>query len=144
MKKFMLFFLGLIPFALGFIINAIMTQNKDLLLPYKLIGIMCILFWGFIGFKTCEFGKTSLESAIIANLPAFLVLLLNLYQEIILGQYWLNIFGAATQFYYLPLVNLSAPFTFWSHDFWTVYIIEFLLMFASYYAGAYLKKRSTL
>ncbi|HBG39752.1 MAG TPA: hypothetical protein DDW58_11060, partial [Clostridiaceae bacterium] len=81
---------------------------------------------------------------IIANLPAFLVLLLNLYQEIILGQYWLNIFGAATQFYYLPLVNLSAPFTFWSHDFWTVYIIEFLLMFASYYAGAYLKKRSTL
>lgn len=142
MKKYMLFFLGLIPFVLGFIMNSIMMQNFTL--PHKLIGIIYILFWAFIGFKTCEFGKTSLESAIIANLPAFLVLLLNLYQEIILGQYWFNIFGVATQFYYLPIINLSSFFIFWSPYLWSVYMAGFLLMFASYYVGAYLKKRSTL
>lgn len=121
-----------------------MMQNQNFTLPYKLTGIMYILFWLFIGFKTCEFGKTSLELAVIANLPALLVLLLNLYQEIILGQYWFNIFGIATQFYYLPLINLSSFFTFWTPYLWTVYIAGFILMFASYYKGAYLKKRSTI
>lgn len=142
MKKLMLFFLGLIPFISGFIMNDIIMQNPNITIPYKLIGIIFILFWAFIGFITCKFGKTSLESAVIANLPAFLVLLLNLYQEIISGEYWLNIFGSATQFYYLPLINLSSAFTFWSPYFWTVYIAGFILMFASYYIGAYLKKRS--
>ncbi len=144
MKKLILFFLGLIPFALGFAMNAIMMQNQNYTLPYRLIGIMWILIWLFIGYKTCTLGKTPTESAIIANLPALLVLLLNLYQEIILRQYWPNIFGIATQFYYLTLINLSSLFTFWSPYLWTVYIVAFLLMFASYTAGAYFRKRGTL
>ncbi|MDD3705069.1 MAG: hypothetical protein PHC45_03250 [Clostridiaceae bacterium] len=142
MRRFKLFLIGLIPFILGFIMNAIMMQNPNFNLPYKLIGVLSLVIWGFIGFKTCEFGKTSVESAMIVNLPAFLVLLLNLFQEIILGQYWFNIVGISTQFFYLPLINLSFSFTFWSPYLWTVYIVGFLLMFASYYIGAYLKKRS--
>lgn len=144
MKKIMLFLLGLSPFLLGFIMNSVMMQNQNLILPYKLIGITFILFWGFIGFKTCGFGKTPLGSAVIANLPAFFVLILNLYQEIVLGQYWFNIFGIATQFYYLPLINLSSTFAFWTPYVWVIYIAGFLLMLASYCTGVYLKKRSML
>lgn len=142
MRKVMLLLLGFIPFILGFMMNAIMMQNPNFILPYMAIGILSLVIWGFIGFKTCKFGKTSLESAIIANLPALLVLLLNLFQEIILGQYWTNIVGTSTQFFYLPLINLSSIFTSWSPYVWPVYIVGFLLMFVSYYIGAYFKKRS--
>ena len=58
------------------------------------------------------------------------------------AEYWFNIIGIASQLYYLPLINLSSVFTFWTPHAWTIYIAAFLLMFASYYTGAYLKKRS--
>jgi hypothetical protein len=94
--------------------------------------------------KLAGLEKTPLGSAVIANLPAFFVLILNLYQEIVLGQYWFNIFGIATQFYYLPLISLSSTFTFWTPYVWVIYITGFLLMLASYCTGVYLKKRSML
>ncbi|MFF2755149.1 hypothetical protein ACFVR1_15530 [Psychrobacillus sp. NPDC058041] len=148
MKKMILFLLGLIPFVLGFLMNSWLMQNQNSILPFKLIGIIFLVFWVLVGFITCKFEKTPLKSAVIINLPAFLILLFIMYQEIILGQYWFNIFGMATQFYYLPLLNISSSLvgiflslTPWATQIWSASLIAFLLMFASYYLGCYLKKR---
>ena len=145
MKKMILFLLGLIPFVFGFLMNSWLMQNQNIVLASKLIGIIFLIFWILVGFITFKLEKTPLKSAIIINLPAFLILLLIIYQEIILAQYWSNIFGLATQFYYLPLINISSflisiflPLT--SFGIWSESLIAFLLMFASYYLGCYLKK----
>ncbi|MFF2754471.1 hypothetical protein ACFVR1_12090 [Psychrobacillus sp. NPDC058041] len=144
MKKLILFFIGLIPFVLGFLMNSWLMQNQNSILPFKLIGIIFLVFWALVGFITCKFEKTPFKSAAIINLPAFLTLLFIMYQGIILGQFWSNIFGLATQFYYLPLINISASLGIFLplsplHN-WSLSLIAFLLMFASYYLGCYLKK----
>lgn len=141
MKKIILFLLGLVPFGLSFLMDSWIMSNQDSMLPLKFIGILFIGLWIFIGFKTSEFAETPLQSSMIVNTPAFLVLLLLLYQEIIQGYYWTNSFiGISSQFYFLPLVNISALFTRWTPFLWVTYIVAFLLMITSYSLGIYLKK----
>ncbi|WP_312667598.1 hypothetical protein [Tissierella praeacuta] len=124
----------------------IMMQNQDFNLPYRLMGIIFLVLWILMGFITCEFEKTPLKSTITANFPAFLMLLFVMYQEIILKHYWSSIFGIATQFYYLPLVNIAIVFypPFMTIRFWLVSLIGFILMFSSYYLGSYLKKHGNI
>jgi hypothetical protein len=69
-----------------------------------------------------------------------------MYQEIILNQYWANLFGMATQYYYLPLINIAASvvgvFSFLMpgvKGIWLAGLIAFSIMFAAYYLGYYLK-----
>jgi hypothetical protein len=142
-----LFLLGLIPFVLGFLMNSWMLQNPDDVLPYKLIGFIFLAFWVTVGFISYKFEKTPLKSAVIAHLPALLMLFFIMYQEIILDQYWANIFGMATQYYYLPLINIAASvvgiFSFLMpgvKGIWLASLIAFSLMFAAYYLGYYFRK----
>jgi len=142
-----LFLLGLIPFVLGFLMNSWLMQNPDSILPFQLIGLIFLAFWVTIGFISYKFETSLLESAVIAHLPALLMLLFIMYQEIILGQFWSNLFGIATQLYYLPLINISSSvvgiflsLTPWAINIWSASIIAFLLMLASYYVGYYFKK----
>lgn len=151
MKKAILFLLGLTPLVLGFLMNSWMMKNQSSVLPFKLLGIIFLLFWVLVGFITCKFERTTLKSAIIANLPAFLMLLFILFQEIILGRYWANMFGIITQFYYLPLVNISSSIVGLLFSligggihFSAISLISFLFMFGSYYLGSYLKKQKTI
>lgn len=141
-----LFLLGLIPFVLGFFMNSWMLQNPDDVLPFKLIGFIFLVFWITVGFISYKFEKAPLKPAVIAHLPALLMLLFIMYQEIILDQYWANIFGMATQYYYLPLINIAASvvgiFSFLIpvvKGIWLASLIAFLLMFAAYYLGYYIK-----
>lgn len=151
MKKMILLLVGLIPFVLGFLMNSWLMQNQNSVLPFKLIGILFLVFWVLVGFKTCKFEKTPLKSAVIIHLPAFLILLCIMYQEIIVGHYWSNIFGMSTQLYYLPLITISSflvglflSFTPWAIHIWSASLLAFLLMFSSYYLGCYLKNRRVL
>jgi hypothetical protein len=144
MKKVILFLLGLTPLVLGFLMNSWMMKNQNSVLPFKLIGIIFLLFWVMVGFMTCKFERTPLKSAMIANLPAFSMLLFILFQEIILGRYWISMFGIATQFYYLALVNISSSivgFLGFGIYFSVISLISFLFMFGSYYLGSYFKNR---
>ena len=118
------------------------------MLPYKLIGIVFLVFWFVIGFKTCKFEETQLRSAAIANLPALLMTILLIFQELIVGQYWMNLFGTITQFYYLPLINIAASieetFGFLIPGLvvhmWSISLMGFFLMLASYYLGSHFKR----
>lgn len=148
MKKVTLFLLGFIPLALGFIMNSWMMKNQNSILPFKLIGVIFLLFWIFLGLKTSEFEETPVKSAIIGNSPAILMLLLIMFQEIILGRFLLNMVGIVSQFYFLPLINLSSSIvgvflflTPFPIEMWSSSLIAFLLMFGSYYFGGYLKRK---
>lgn len=137
-----LFLLGLIPLILGFLMNSWMMKNMDSVLPYKLIGFIFLVFWIIVGFISYKFEEIMLKSAVIIHLPALLMLLFIMYQEIILGQYWANLLGTATQFYYLPLISISTSiveiFLSSINGIWSISLIALLCMIASYYIGFYL------
>ena len=146
-KKMTLILLGFIPLVLGFIMNSWILENPDSVLPFKLIGFAFLAFWVIVGFFGFKFEKTLVKSTLIAHIPALLALLLIMYQEIILGQFWSNLLGMATQFYYLPLVNISASvvgvFSFLlsgMKGLGSASLIALLLMFAAYYLGYYFSK----
>ena len=146
-----LFLLGLIPFVLGFFMNSWLMQNPDSIIPFQLIGLIFLAFWLMVGFISYKFEASLLKSAVIAHLPALLMLLFIMYQEIIRGQFWSNLFGIATQLYYLPLITISSSIvgiflslTPWAINIWSTSIIAFLLMLASYYIGYHIKKYRNL
>ena len=142
MKKMILLLIGIIPFVLGFLMNSWLMQNPNSILPFKLIGITFLVFWVFVGFITCKFEKTPYHSALFIHTPAVITLLLLTYQEMVLEQFWHNMIGLATQFYYLPLTNISSFIIGGGLyvQMWTASIVAFLLMYGSYYLGCYLKK----
>lgn len=129
--------------------NSWLLENPDSVLPFKLIGFVFLAFWVLVGFIGFKFEKALLKSSIIAHLPALLALSLIMYQ-IISGQLWSNIFFAA-QFYYLPLLNISASvdglfssLLSGTNGLGSASLIAFLLMFAAYYVGYYLNKYRTV
>jgi len=146
MKKLLLVLIGLIPFVLGFAMNSWLMNNPNSILPFRLLGILFLVFWVWVGFITCKYAKTPYHSAVILHLPAFLVLLLIMYQDIVLEEYWSNLLGLATQFYYLPLINISSFISSFIItgglyvQMSTAMIVAFLLMYGSYYVGCYFKK----
>ena len=139
MKKLFLVLLGLIPFVLGFVMNSWLMNNPNSILPFKLIGILFLVFWVWVGFITCKYVKTPYQSAVIIHLPALFVLFLIMYQDIVLEKFWSNFFGLATQFYYLPLINLSNFIFSYTMTISPLMIVAFSLMYGSYYVGCYFK-----
>ena len=141
MRKLIALLIGLTPLGIGYFMNDIMMQNQHLLLPYWLIGLIFLVVWCLVGYLTGDRAKFSVPLLLFAHLPALIALILNLYQEIILGQYWANWIGKATQFFFLPLVNIAAPLAFWSSRFCAVYVAATILMAVAYALGAFLKTR---
>lgn len=145
MKRILLILIGFIPLALGFLMNYWIMKYQDSLLPFKLIGIVFLILWGFIGYLTCEFEETAAKSSKIIHSVAFIMLLIFVFQNSILGRFWFNIIGAIPQFYYLPLLNISSfiqsliLFMFRTHITSLDIIISFFLMIASYRLGSKFK-----
>lgn len=123
--------------------NEWIIQNPNDILPYTFIGIIFLAFWLLVGFLTAKFNNTPLKSAIIINLPALFILLIIMFQDIIAAEFWTNAFGRATQYYFMPLLNLSSSVVgvFLTVHVWSASFIAFLLMFAAYYLGAFLKEQ---
>jgi len=132
--------LGALPFALGGILNWYLMNRMDAVLPYGAIGICFLLIWGGLGFLLNGKGQTK-KTVLFLNLVALLDLLLLGVQELILGKYWGNAIGTWSQLFYLPLVNLGARLTSWSHSMFAVYGVSFVLMVAVSLAGCKLRKK---
>ena len=145
MKKMLLVLIGLIPFVLGFVMNSWLMDNPDSILPFKLIGILFLGFWVLVGFLTYKYDKKPYPSSLIIHLPALFVLFLIMYQDMVLEQFWPNFIGWVTQFYYLPLINISSSISSFMItggyvQMYALCIVGFLLMYGSYYVGCYFKK----
>ena len=59
--------------------NSWLMENQDSVLPFKLIGLIFLAFGVTVGFIRYKFKKTLLKSAVIAHLPALLMLLFIMY-----------------------------------------------------------------
>ena len=115
MKKLLLLLLGLLPLAFGYGLNALMLGAcYDVALPYGWIGVGMLAVWFLFGMLSRPLGDSAFQAVLVAHVPALIALALLLYQEWFLGRCWLNVFGMATQMFYLPLVNLAAKIAFFA------------------------------
>lgn len=144
MKKIILFLVGIIPLFIGYGMNYLMFGPfYNMALSYKLIGITFLLAWFFWGRCSYRFVNNKKVATILGNSFALIVLLLLIYQEVILGQYWYNQVGCATQFYYLPLIGLASVFTKMFHTITATYVTAFILMCIVFYLGCHTSKHYT-
>lgn len=143
MIKSCLIILGFIPLGMGFIMNWLMMTFSETVLPYIFISAAFLVFWTWISYICSGLKGTKKASVCLLNLPLFLALAFNLYQEIVLGYYFNSLLGICTQFFYLPILNISYTITSWSGHLWTAYIAGFLLICLASFTGCILKKHRT-
>ncbi|HBK84540.1 MAG TPA: hypothetical protein DDZ53_00755 [Firmicutes bacterium] len=136
MKRLTLLAIGLIPLPLGYILRyLIMTIYRDRALPAGIIGVAFLLLWFCLGLLTKHMTDSDKEAMVTVHAFAFLDLLLVLFQEHILRRYWLNIIGALSQFFFLPLINIASRLTFFAYRLSWTYITAFALMYVVFYLG---------
>ena len=142
MKRLLLILFGFIPLAIGWVMNWLIMSFPNKVFPYALISIVFLALWALLGFIVFNFNETIKISLCLVHIPIFLALVLNLYQEIILGQYFGNLLGVCTQIFYLPILNISYTLTAWSARMWTAYIVGFVLITASFFVGYTIKSNT--
>ncbi len=142
MKRLAFLFCGCFPLVLGYLLNYLIMSNY--VPPLFLIGIAILIVWFLVGMFSAKFIEHKTEIILLLNAPAFLFLLLGLLQEIVLGQYWLNQVGLATQLYYLPLLNFTATLLqiVINHFYLSYgYVLSFSLLLISSYCGRVIAQR---
>lgn len=134
-KQITLILIGLLPF-LGYFQNFLMMsvplfQQRISLL---LISLVVLVFWFCICRFYRKFFNSKIEIIMLINAPAFIVLLLLLFQEFISG-YWSNWAGILTQSFYLPILQLSFPLPGIVNRISFAYIMNFSCLLIASYLG---------
>lgn len=147
MKKIFIIITGFSPLLIGYGLHLFITYSTNAK-PGIALDLFCILFflyWGLMGFAFCKFTDSKLNTSILCNFPAFIVLLLILVQELINKRYWTNLWGFITQIFYLPTLRISfAVKPNFLYYMWQSYIISFLLMMAASYIGCSIRAKIIL
>ena len=139
-----LIILGALPFVLGGIQNWYMTTHMDSLPPYTLIAFAVLLIWGLLAFFFNHDGTRTKRIVVFLNLIAAVDLFLIGIQELILHAYWMNLIGAWSQFFYLPVLRLGFSLTSWSPHVFLAYAASFLLMAGASILGCKLREKRRL
>ena len=106
-KIFILILSGIMPIGIGYYLNWYMLNHYDFV-SYEPIWMAILFAWGYIACFAKKYISNKVVVICSQNLVAFMVLILNMFQEYLLQRYvfqW-------TQFYYLPLINLGGKFEF--------------------------------
>jgi hypothetical protein len=142
MKKVWLVLIGLLPLLFGIAQNhAMMTVFYSVRAPYITISLVYLALWGLVGFLAYPLVRSVKLVSVLAHIPALGVLLLLLFQEIVLGHYWMNNIGLGTQLFYLPLISLAGRITFFTPHMSVMYIVAFILMCGAFFLGGHIRKK---
>ena len=133
MKQLLRILLGFVPLGIGILQNAYMTAHMDTLPPLKLIALGTLLIWGLFCYLTADSNSKARSQVLALNAANFLALVLVLVQELLVGHYWINAVGMASQLFFLPLIHLAAFFPLhyiWLYD----VVISLVLLLISKFA----------
>ena len=138
MKRVLLILIGLIPLILGYLLNYLMFIS---MIPLFIIYFAVWIIWFIAGLISIKLVDRKTESILLLNTPAFLFLLLVLYQEIILSQYWPNLIGVIPQLFYTPFIYIGFRITPMFHSVFYAYIASFLIMLIVSFSGRLVSER---
>ena len=91
--------IGTIPLWMGIVLNSILSVAS---MPIFIVSAFLMGCWCFLSYKCAIGWEDLLPQALWLNLFGFVMLTLVLLQELVLGGYWMNYLGMATQLYFLP------------------------------------------
>lgn len=136
----LLVILSLLPFAFGWIANWLIMSHSGTTPPFMLIGIVFLLIWTAVAFFAKPHIKSTAKIVISMNAVAFLVLVLNGIQQLLLQGYWMNFVGKGTQLFYLPLAYIGALLTSWCPSTFSAACASFVLMVLVSFIGSKIRK----
>lgn len=121
---------GAFPLMVGSILNKIMLEKLESVLPLLLIGLLFLNVWLMTAFLFQNRMKNTKRVVVLLNAIAAIDLLLLAIQELVIHAYWGNMIGVWSQLFYLPIVKFGFMVTSWSHTMFSAYAASFILMLA--------------
>lgn len=141
-KKWQLFALGFVPLVVGYIIDLLIMRTS--FAPGHLLELSFLLLWGGLNFRIFTKPDRPLANIALLHLPLFLALLLVLIQELVVGHYWINLAGIASQYFYLPVLipasSILSALTGTAYT-WLACGLEFIMLLLAGILGVGLKLR---
>lgn len=132
MKRLLRVVLGFVPLGIGYLEHLYLLRHMDTLPPLMLIALGTLLLWALLSYLTADGEKKALPQVLCLNAANFLALALVLVQEHLVGHYWINAAGMASQLFFLPLIHLAAFLPL--HYVWAMDIlITLVLLLISWY-----------
>ncbi len=142
-RVFRLLFLGLLPLAVGYLMNFVM-----MLLPAPLLfgSILPLMVWAWLCGRFADGRRSVPGQAALMNAPGLVMLALVLIQEIGLGAYWQNTLGLFSQLYFLTGLPLAATLLRFlpTERIWPYYIAVWLMLFGLSLLGCWQKRRQEI
>lgn len=144
MKTIKLICCGIIPMVVGFLFDRIIILLPIPHLLSMMLAIVLLFLWGYFAYKISTPERNSILQAFLMCGFGLIMLALVLYQELVLGSYFGNISGFATQVFFLPYLSIASavvsPFMKVIRI-WPMYIVIWVAMFIISYIGFSAKKR---
>ncbi len=145
LKAIKLIGFGIIPMVVGFLLNWLMMLLPIYGIVSILLAVVFLLLWGYFAFKLSNSRQNSILQAFLMCAFGLIMLALVLYQELAMGQYWINLMGFATQMFFLPCLSLASLVVSPFMDVirvWPMYIVIWAAMFIASCIGVFVKGRS--
>jgi len=135
-KKIILPLVGFLPLLVGCFLN-FLTVSSYLVIPIWFFCATTLSILYLAGRFSVEIVDKRMEAVFLLNTPAFIILLLAFYQEIVLGRYWDNWVGLMTQFFYSPFLRTTMAFiiTVRRQQAFYAYVVSFIFLVITTYSG---------
>lgn len=99
---------GVVPLLAGYLLNyaIVYLQFPAFGFLLVLLELVLLLLWGCMAYRITSPDRNPAVQSLLLCTLGLLMLILVVWQEMILGQYWFNLIGSASQLYFLPLLTL--------------------------------------
>ncbi len=147
MNMLLMLIVSVSPFAFGFALNKAMMTFDLYGNATLLLSLLFAVYWTYAGYKSYEITGSAKSSVIAAHSFAFLSIGSVFFQLLVYGRYAFGWLGTLPQFFYLPMVRLTAivqinlMFFVRTHYTTVTYVLSLLLMIAFYYAGYVMRQK---
>ena len=106
MKRFLL--IGLLPLVIGILYNAILVRFTVPGLIQSVLAVGLLIVWGYLAYILLPDGLNLFLASFCMCSFGLIMLILNLYQSVIVGEYWSNVIGLGSQFFFLPWLAFNS------------------------------------
>lgn len=100
--------IGIMPLILGFVLNWLLMILPITGFFMLLLSLLFLIVWGYAAFKISSPSRNFILQAFLMCIFGLLMLILVLYQELAMGEYWGNLIGVGTQMFFLPWISLAS------------------------------------
>lgn len=136
--------IGIVPLIVGFVLNWLMTILPITGFFMSLLSLLLLIIWGYAAFKISSPSGNFVLQAFLMCVFGLLMLILVLYQELAMGEYWGNLIGYGSQLFFapwiLPASTVIIPFMSVIRI-WPMYIAIWIALFISGCIGCFVKQR---